>query len=378
MPERSIYMDYNATTPIDPEIIGEIDSIMRRNWANPSSLHTAGININEKLNFYRENIASYFNHLPDGVHFCSSGTEAIHTALFGILSREKEREIISTKIEHSAIIHPLRHLKAAGKKIRLLDVEKNGTINLDELKKSLSNKKTILLYSPVNHETGGLQPIKEITKIARDHNCIVIIDGVQAASRLKPNEWTNGCDIFTVSGHKLYAPKGIAFLSIKKGIKIRPTRFGGYQENGIFPGTENTLGVAGLSAAISILKTTHDNELTFLKNLTEEGIDILNKSGIDFFIESPENRAPGVLCLSLPWVNDIEKLLFHLNNKRIYLSRFSACSPYIDGRSKILMAMGRPANRAAKSLRISLGKWSKRDDFYRLAEALKDSKNKNL
>ena len=227
------------------------------------------------------------------------------------------------------------------------------------------------MISPVNHETGSIQPVKQLAEAAAACGVLVVLDGVQAAARLDPREWVPFADIFCISGHKLYAPKGTALLWKKPSLRINPLRFGGGQEGGLFPGTENIPGAAALAEALKIMKKKQTEELRMLKSLDSDGIAILEKSGLRFRIESPAAHAPGVLCISLDDCPDIEKLIFGLNQKNICISRFSACTENIDGNSKILTAMGVPAKRAAASIRISTGRFSCRDDYFKLAKALR-------
>lgn len=377
-PKKSVYLDYNATTPVDPRVLGAFERMCRNTWGNPSSLHSSGIEAWDAVEACRINIGAYFTIDPELIYYCSSASEAIHGALYGTILRDKERTIITSTIEHSAIYHPVYHLRKAGYSVRIVDVDYNGVLDGDQLENLLTqHPRSLLLYSPVNHETGTIQPVADIYARVKKHDCIVFIDGVQAAARIEPAAWAANCDMFTVSGHKIYAPKGIAMLYKKKDVKLRPTRFGGYQNDGLFPGTENTPGIAALSEAIGILKNTITDEGRRLQVLINDGLAILQNRGLDIRIESPKDRAPGVVCISLPWVKDMEALLFYLNTNLICISRFSACSTRVTGPSKILSAMGKPVKRRLTSLRIALGRWSKRDDFFRLAAVLKEYRDKN-
>ena len=365
-------MDYNATTPVDPAVMGAFDRMCRRDWANPSSLHTAGIKAWEEIEQCRGNIGDYFQCDPAGIRFCSSGSEALHAGLFGVLARRPVRTLITTKTEHAAIKHPARIFRLSGGRVVQLDVDSGGVLDRDQLVRELrENGRALLVISPVNHETGARQPVKEIAALARSAGCLVFFDAVQAAARMTRNEWAPHCDMWAVSGHKLCAPKGTALLWLRKGIRLLLFRRGGYQEAGLFPGTVNAPGIGALSAAVDLLRSDHAAELRRLKTLAEEGLAILGKAGFSIELESPPNAAPGVLCFSLPRVDNIEELLFHLARNHICVSRFSACSSRVSGPSQILRAMGRSRRRASTSIRLSLGRWSKRDDFFRLAASIK-------
>ncbi len=375
-------MDYNATTPVDPEVLGEFDKICRRLWGNPSSLHSGGIVISKAVEAYTRTILDYF-HLETGrFYFCSSGSEAIHAGITGlsrVLSKHHYRHIITTEIEHGAVGKPCRIFGAfpalnklhGSKPVSVLPVDENGIVDLEKLRGTLvSCGPALLVYSPVNHETGGIQPVKTIYSFAKQYDCLVFLDAVQACARLTPAEWVEYCDAFAISGHKIYAPKGIAGLYIKEGISLKPFRFGGSQQDGIFPGTENTPGIAAFAKALTLLSMKFNDEQQFLESLCREGLEILNRAGIDFTIESPENRVPGVLCLSFPRITDMEEAMFHIDQQHICVSRFSACTSRIIGPSPVLLAMGRPRKNCKTSIRLSLGRYSKRDDFFKLAKAL--------
>lgn len=380
VPERTVYLDYNATTPVDPRVLGAFERACRRNWGNPSSLHSAGTAGWNELEMLYTTAADFFGVNPDGFHLCSSGTEAITAAVFGLAAREKSITFITTAVEHQAVKHPLfhigRHSPAApigySGRVHVLPVDSKGRMDLTTLEKTLANcHKSALVFSPVNHETGTIQPVTEIVSIARRHGALIIFDAVQAAARLAPSEWTQFCDIFCIGGHKLYAPKGSALLWKRPGLRLQPQRFGGSQEGGLFPGTENIPGAAALAEALRLLKKEQAEEHRMLTALCRDGLIILEKNGIGFTLESPEGSAPGVLCISLDDEPEMEKLMFRLNSMNICISRFSACTERLNGSSNILNAMGRSPRRAGSSLRISLGRWSRRDDFFKLAKALK-------
>ncbi|MBI9109433.1 MAG: aminotransferase class V-fold PLP-dependent enzyme [Spirochaetales bacterium] len=380
IPERTVYLDYNATTPVDPRVIGAFERACRKTWGNPSSLHSAGTAGWNELEILYDSASSFFGTDAEGFHLCSSGTDALSAAIYGTAGREKDITFITSAAEHQAVRHPLFHLARRSPAapsgfcggVVSLPVDEDGKIDLQKLKDALrGRKKTAVVISPVNHETGAQQPIREIAETARSAGAIVILDAVQAAARLSPEEWAPYCDIFCISGHKLYAPKGTALLWRSPGIRLRPLRFGGAQEGGLFPGTENTAGGAALSEALKLMKSEQKDELRMLKTLQRDGLNILEKAGICFTIESPEDSVAGILCISLKPQVAMQDLIFSLNSLNICISRFSACSDRIDGRSRILDAMGRPALRSANSIRISCGRWSRRDDFHKLAAALK-------
>lgn len=372
-PDKMVYLDYNATTPVDPRVLGAMDRACRNLWANPSSLHACGLTVDNFLTHCGKTIAEYLKIAPEGIHYCGSASEAIHGGIHGILKKDPGRQLIITEIEHSAVYHPARLLKSASKnddfvpKSSILRVDSEGKIDLDDLEALLQRGPALFVYSPVNHETGSLQNIKDIYQLASHYDCLVFLDAVQAAARLAPEDWTPYCDLFALSGHKIYTPKGIALLWIKGGIPVRPFRFGGSQEAGLFPGTQNVPGIASLAESIKIMQKEFPQERQYLTTLTTECLRILEKQEVPFFKETPEKSTPGILNLSFPWVKDMEHFLYSCNENNICLSRFSACADRLTGPSKILTKMGRSADRTHTTVRLSFGRWTKRDDLFKFS-----------
>jgi cysteine desulfurase len=374
-PKKIIYLDYNATTPVDPRVIGAYENACRNIWGNPSSLHIAGTKAWETIDAARTSISGYFGCTADEIKFCSSGSEAIHAAIWGILFRNVNLSFITTEIEHHAVKNIARHMKTAGREAVILKVDENGKIDRSILENELKKKPALVALSPVNHETGGVQDVREIHRITDANGSLLFLDGVQASCRLEPGTWTPFCDMFCVSGHKIYAPKGSAFLWSKKGLRLSSFRFGGVQQNGVFPGTENLPGIMSLAATVDLMGKEFSLDHSRLSTLTSEGFRILQNEFPDIVRESPPDHVPGILNISLPWIKNIEELIFQLSKNNICISRFSACSHRVSGSSTILVAMKRPVDRASTSLRISFGRWSKREDFFYLVNALKKVRN---
>ncbi|MCP5513902.1 MAG: aminotransferase class V-fold PLP-dependent enzyme [Spirochaetales bacterium] len=366
-----VYMDYNATTPVLTECIGAFEDSCRNKWGNPSSYHTAGLKAWDELERNRSTAASYFKSKPEEIRFCSSGTEALFAGINGLYLADRESFFITTAIEHSAVLNNITSLPPD--RYKILDVDSEGAVSIADLKTVLEvnqNKNNIIVYSPVNHETGGIQPVKEISDTARQYGALIFMDAVQSAARMPVIEWRNYCDMFALSSHKLYAPKGCGILSVPDNIKLAGFRYGGGQEGSLFPGTENTHSVAALAKALDYHSANLQTELKRLEILTSEGLGILLKLPFEIFAESPSRSAPGVLCISIPEIDDMENFLDFLAEKRICISRFSACSEDISGPSAILTRMGRGKERAGRSLRISTGIYSKREDYFALAGAI--------
>ncbi len=371
LPADLIYMDYNATTPVLTECIGAFEDSCRNKWGNPSSYHTAGLKAWEDLDRSRTTAASCFKSMPEEIHFCSSGTEALFAGINGLYRADKKSFFITTAIEHSAVLNNITSLPAG--RYKILDVDSEGAIAPAELETVLERnqkKNNIIVYSPVNHETGGIQPLKEISDIAKQYDAMVFMDAVQSAARMPVEEWRNYCEMFALSSHKLYAPKGCGILSVPDDFKLGSFRYGGSQEGSLFPGTENTHSAAALAKALEYHSANLKKDLERLEILTSEGLGILLKLSFEINVESPSRKVPGVLCISIPEIDDMESFLDYMAEKRICVSRFSACTEDINGPSAILTSMGRDAGRAEKSIRISTGIYSKREDYFALAGAI--------
>jgi cysteine desulfurase len=369
---ETVYMDYNATTPVLKETIAAFEKSCRNDWANPSSYHTAGVLAWQSLENCRTNISKYFNRNPEHFYFSSSGSESIYAGIRGLYSSYKDSFFLTTAIEHSSVLKNITDLPRH--RYKILKVTDEGRIDLSTLSSVIAEnrgKKIICIYSPVNHETDGIQPIKEIYNRVNAANGIVFTDSVQAVPRLPVEEWIDYCDMFAMSSHKIYAPKGSGLLYKPESVSMDISRSGGGQESGYFPGTENTAGIAAMSEAFSILKKNSHEEFKRLKTLSSEGLAILKNLPYKIILESPVIRVPGVLCFSFPEIYDIEDFLTFLIYNNICISRFSACADNIKGKSQVLTAMGRSEERASKSIRLSLGLFSKREDFYRLSEGIK-------
>lgn len=373
-PAKLVYLDNCATTPVDPRVIGTMEMACRKTWGNPSSIHLAGLEAARLLDSCRIDVGHFLNCPPEKVYFCGSATDALFTAIKGF--NPKKFHFITTTIEHSAIISPLFHLKSKGHNVDFLKVDSNGQIYISELEKLLKNKAAVFFYSPINHETGSIQPIDEIYQLKKNYNLTIVMDGVQAVTRLPTEKWQPYYDMIVLGSHKFYAPKGTGILAMKnKSNKLSKFRDGSQQEGGYFPGTQNVPGIAACAEAIRLLS---NDEICQLKILHNEGLKILQNEVPQFTVNTPVNSQTGILNISLMGknVNLMEKLILAMAEEQICISRFSACNGKIKIPSQILREMGFSHERAMTSLRISCGRFNNRDDFFRLARFLKNWQNK--
>lgn len=373
-PAKLVYLDNCATTPVDPHVIGAMEAACRRNWGNPSSIHLAGLEAAKLLDNCRIEVGNFISCPPEKIYFCGSATDALFAAIKGF--NPKKFHFITTVIEHSAIISPLRRLKSKGKNVDFLKVDSNGQICVGELEKLLKNKATVFFYSPVNHETGSIQPISEIYQLKKNYDLTIVMDAAQAVARLPTEMWQPYYDITALDAHKFYAPKGTGILAVKnKNIKLNRFRHDSKQENRYFPGTQNMPGIAACAEAIKLLS---DDEISRLRILHNEGLKILLNEVPGIEVNTPVGSQTGILNISLMGKNVglMEELIMTMAEEQICVSRFSACNGRIKIPSKILTEMGFSYERAMTSLRISCGRFNSRDDFFRLARFLKNWQNK--
>lgn len=367
---KTHYLDNCATTPVDPRVLGAFERACRGAWGNPSSAHARGIAAADLLDASREAIGDAFGLSPEGIAFCASGSEALHAALWGLAARDPALRFVTTAAEHAALRAPLRLLRGLGRKVADCPIGPDGCIDQDRLDELLSGGRAVLCYSPANHETGAAQDAAALYSIARSRGALVLMDAVQGAPRLPPARWAPFADFAAVSAHKLYCPKGSALLWRRPELRLRPCRYGGGQEGGLFPGTENVGGVAAFAEGARILAAALREESVLLGALEKDFFALCAKGGLELAMESPEDHAPGIFCVSLPWAGEMETLMTGLARAGLCLSRFSACADRVDGPSRVLMAMGRSREAACRSLRIGLGRFSLREDLAVLVREL--------
>lgn len=373
LPARLHYLDYCATTPVDRRAVAAFERSCLSAWGNPSSPHPAGGAAADRLEDDRATVARTFGVASDGLRFCSSGSEALHAALQGYASRHPRAAFVSTAVEHAALRAPLRMLRSLGREVVDCPPAADGGLDLEALDRLLAARPgACLAYAAVHHETGALRDCREIADLARRRGAFVLMDAVQAAGRLDPGLWAPHADAFAVSAHKLCAPKGSAALWLRPPARLARFRFGGGQEGGSFPGTENAPGIAAFAEACRVLGERGGEDAVAAAALEKDFLRDAASRGLEFRIESPAVRAPGILCVSLPWAGDMEALLLDLARRNVCVSRFSACGGRVAGPSRALLALGAGRERAERSLRISWGRFTVREDLLVLGKALRE------
>lgn len=374
--KQSYYFDYNATTPIDGDVYKEMIPYLTNYYGNPSSSYYIGRQTKDKIERIRYEISQYFNMKPEGVYFTSSGSEADNMILKGIsvANKDKGKHIITTKIEHSAILNTCEFLEKQGYDITYLDVTPEGVIDIKELENAIREDTILISIMYVNNEIGTIEPIKEIAKIAHKHNIIFHTDAVQAIGEIRINVEEMGIDCMSISGHKIYAPKGIGMAYIKPGIKFEPLIHGGMQEFHSRGGTENIANIVALGKAIKILDEIIDTNEEKMKELQEYTLKKINSilSGYDYILNGGfENRASNNISISFKDI-DGESLLLALDLEGIYLSSGSACHSDSTEPSHVLKAIGVPEEYANGTLRISFGKYTTKKDIDFLISKIKE------
>jgi cysteine desulfurase len=358
MATKLIYMDHSATTPVHPDVLEAMSPYFTEKFGNASSLHHAGRIARDAVESARQTIADYFKCEPKEIIFTGGGTESDNFALFGTAraNKEKGNHIITSTIEHHAILNTCHRLEKDGFEITYLPVDENGTVILEELKKAIKPETILISIMHVNNEVGSIQPLGEIGRIAREHKIIFHTDAVQSVGKIKTELNKLPVDLMSFSGHKLYGPKGIGGLFIRHGTRITPIQYGGHHEFRKRAGTENVPGIVGLARAIEIAKSNLDSEgnrLSSLRDRLEKGISAriedIRINGIG------AKRLPNMLNISFKYVEG-EGIILNLDSFGICVSSGSACTSESLEPSHVLSAMGVPVAEAHGSIRFSLGK----------------------
>jgi cysteine desulfurase len=357
-------MDYNATTPVHQEVLEEMLPFLRADFGNPSSVHWAGRAAKQAVELARERVAALLNCDTAEVVFTSCATESNNAALKGVAAalRSKGDHIITTRVEHPSVLYPCLYLENFGYRVTSLDVNAEGMLDLDELESAITEKTILISVMYANNETGTIYPVREIGKIAARHNITFHCDAVQAVGKI-PLDWKDlGIGLMSLSGHKLYAPKGIGALIIRKGVKMYPLLHGGPQEKNRRAGTENAAGIVALGKACEIGRLSMASEAARLRALRDRlEREIMERVPNIRLNGHPTRRLPNTVNLSIPFVES-EPLLSELDQRGIAASSGSACSSGALKASHVLAAMGLDAKTAVSHVRLSLGRENTGED----------------
>ena len=361
--ENPIYLDYNATTPIDPEVAQEMNVFIKSHFGNPSSSYAIGRFNKDVINLARKNVADLINTNPDEIIFTSCATESNNLAILGVLREQRGKHVITSAIEHPAVIEVCKHLESQGYKITYLPVDRTGRIKVQDVEKAIRPDTALITIMHANNEVGTIQPITETAVIAKKHNIIFHTDAAQSAAKIKTDVSKLGVDLLTIAGHKLYAPKGIGALYLRKGINIKNIMYGASQEKGLRPGTENVIHIIALGKACEIAKRDFDINFQTMLMSRDRLIDgIKSKLGDEFEINGDlSNSLPNTISIAFKGVD--AHTLASLIGSEIYVSTGSACHADSVEISPVLKAMDIDLKIAAGTVRISTGRYTTNDEI---------------
>ena len=366
------YFDNSATTRVKDEVFKEMIPYLSIEYGNPSSLYSIGRSAKRAISEARRRVASLINCSPEEIYFTSCGSESDNTALKGIAyaNKEKGNHIITSKIEHPAILNSCRNLENKGFKISYIDVDKDGMLNLEKLESEITDQTILISIMYANNEIGTIEPIKEIAQIAHLHGIIFHTDAVQAVGNIPIDVRKMNIDMLSLSGHKLYAPKGIGALYVKSGIEFERFMDGGHQEKNKRSGTENVAEIVALGKACQIAEKNIEQYQQKLKNLRDYCLNKIQEKIPDIHINGTmERRLPGNINISFKDLNSGE-LLLRLDEVGICASGGSACSSKESSPSHVLTAIGLPSEFSKGALRLTFGDYNSIEDVDYLVENL--------
>jgi cysteine desulfurase len=369
-----VYLDHNATTPTDQRVIEAMLPYMREHWGNSSSLHLFGRAALEGLEDSREKIASYLNCRSDEIYFTSGGTESDNLAIKGVAyaRREKGRHIITSKIEHQAVLESCQFLERDGFEVTYLPVDKYGIVDPDELSKAIRKDTTLVSIMYVNNEVGAIQPVDELARICEENGVYFHTDAVQAAGRIPVDLDRTRAALVSASAHKIYGPKGVGAIFIRAGTHIETWQTGGHHESGLRAGTVNVPGIVGYAKAMEIAVSEMDDIQNRVDALGEDFRVRIEKAVPDAqFNGHLDKRMKGTVNFCFRGAEG-EALVLNLDMKGIGVSSGSACTSGSTDPSHVLLAMGIPPEIAQSSVRFSFGRGNTPEDVDHAVAAVKE------
>ncbi len=369
---RNVYMDYAATIYVKPEVLEEMLPYFTKNFGNPSSFYEISRTTKMAIDEARAKVAKALNCETSEVYFTGGGSEADNWAIKGIASAHKNKgnHIITTKVEHHAVLHTCQYLEKLGFEVTYLDVDEEGFINIEDLKNAITDKTILVSIMFANNEIGTIQPIKEIGEICKERNVYFHTDAVQAIGNAPIDVKEMNIDMLSLAGHKIYGPKGIGVLYIKKGIRIENLIHGGGQERTRRAGTENIASIVGLGKAIELATANLEEHIKTMSELRDRLIDGLLEIPYSH-LNGPrgDKRLPGNVNVRFRFIEG-ESILLSLDFEGICASSGSACTSGSLDPSHVLLAIGLPHEEAHGSLRLTLGDGSNIEDVDYVIETL--------
>jgi len=372
---KKVYMDCGSSTQVDKEVIDAMLPYFSEHYGNASSIHSFGRDAHDAMGEARNKVADVLKANANEVIFTSGGTESDDFAIEGIahLNKDKrgtkESHILTSAIEHPAVLETCKYLEKQGFNVRYLPVDKYGIVKLDELEKAISKDTFLISIMYANNEIGTIEPIEEIGKIAKDHDIVFHTDAVQAIGKLPIDVDRSNIDLLSISSHKIYGPKGVGALYIRNGVKIQPVMHGGGHERGLRSGTYNTPGIVGLGKACELAQTRMKKDTLHLKRLRDSLIAGVLKIEESYLNGHPEKRLVNNAHFRFTAVEG-EALSLMLDEKGIAAATGSACSSKKLEASHVLTAIGLKPEQAHGSLRLSLGRENTMDEIAYIIDAL--------
>lgn len=369
-----VYLDFNATTPVEPEVLDAMLPYFSGEFGNAASIHTFGQKARTAVETAREQVAALIGARPQEIVFTSGGTESDNHAIFGIVAAasgakeseaagSQQKHVITSAIEHEAVLNACQALEKRGVRVTYLAVDRSGQIHLDELRELLRPETVLITIMHANNELGTVQPLEEVGRIAVEADVYFHTDAVQSAGKIPIDVHLLNVDLLSISGHKLYAPKGIGALYVRGGTHLRQLLYGGHHQRGFRPGTENVAGIVGLGKAAEIARKSLADDarrVSTLRDKLEHGL----------LARVPHSRANGGGALRTPNTTNLlfpgvegEALLIALDLKGLAVSTGAACSSGAVEPSHVLTAIGLPSEEARASLRFSLGRHTTQADI---------------
>ena len=369
--EDLIYLDYCATTPVHPEVKKYVLETLDWYYGNPSSMHQAGIDAKKLLERARFSVATSIGCQLEEVIFTSGATEADNLAIFGIMRQYEpgNAHLITSSIEHHAVLHAAHQLKREGYAISVLPVDSDGLVDPEDVKKAIGAKTRLVSIMQVNNEVGSIQSVSEISKITAEKEILFHTDAVQGIGYLNTDVNSLNVDLLSLSAHKIFGPKGAGALYVRSNVEIQPMIHGGPQESGRRPGTENIPGIVGLGQALQLTTEKKIEEFSRLSKLRTWFVEAIKDAIPGIVVNGSENVSPHILSVSFPGAI-AEMMQFHLHTQGVAVSLGSACTSKEIEPSHVLQAMGIPMAQIEGTLRISFGYPTTQDELSRVLELL--------
>ncbi len=375
---RQVYLDYSATTPVKKEVLDAMLPYFTEEYGNPSSLYSIAAKPKEALAAARKQVADLIGADEKEITFTSCGTEADNWAVMGTADalKKKGNHIITTKIEHHAMLHTCEFLEKHGYDVTYLDVDCDGRVNPADLEAAITDKTILISIMFVNNEVGTVEPIKELAAIAKAHKILFHTDAVQALGNLEIDVKDLGVDMMSISAHKIYGPKGIGALYVRKGVRLSNLMHGGAQENKKRAGTENVAGIVGFGKAAELAQTHLNEHIKHTSSLRDYLIQQVQEKIENVYVNgSMEHRHPGNANLTFEFIEG-EAMLLYLDLNGIAVSTGSACSSASLTPSHVLSALGIPVERIHGTLRFTIGDMTTKEDIDYVVETLEKVVNK--